>query len=64
MKDTIDFLKGFDLHTIIVVGVAFWWLHSDIQDVKAETQMIKTVLITKGIMPEVFAKEKDCTLKP
>ena len=28
MKDTLDFIKSFDLHTIIIVAVAFWWLNS------------------------------------
>ncbi len=28
MKDLMDFIKTFDLHTIIVVGIAFWWLNS------------------------------------
>jgi hypothetical protein len=30
MKDLYDFIKGFDLHTIIVVGIAFWWLNGNI----------------------------------
>lgn len=28
MKDIYDFIKSFDLHTIIVVAIAFWWLNS------------------------------------
>lgn len=57
MKETVDFIKGFDLHTIIVIAIAFWWLHGDIVEMKSEIQLVKTVLITKGIMPECFVKE-------
>jgi hypothetical protein len=32
MKDLYDFIKGFDLHTIIVVGIAFWWLNGNIKE--------------------------------
>lgn len=30
MKDIYDFIKSFDLHTIIVVAIAFWWLNGNI----------------------------------
>ncbi len=30
MKDMVDFIKSFDLHTIIVVAIAFWWLNGNI----------------------------------
>ena len=30
MKDIVDFVKSFDLHTIIIVGIAFWWLNGNI----------------------------------
>ena len=32
MKELVDFIKTFDMHTIIIVGVAFWWLNSSITD--------------------------------
>lgn len=32
MKDLYDFIKGFDLHTIIVVGIAFWWMNGNIKE--------------------------------
>lgn len=64
MKDIVEFLKGFDWHNVITIGAAFLWLHGDIQEVKKDLQQvrmqvenIKTVLITKGIMPECFAKD-------
>lgn len=28
MNDLVEFIKSFDLHTIIVVGIAFLWLNS------------------------------------
>lgn len=62
MKDVVDFIKGFDLHMIITVGVAFFWLNGNISDldkrltlIEKEISIIKTVLITKGIMPETYA---------
>lgn len=30
MKDVVDFIKGFDLHTIIIVGIAFWLLNGSL----------------------------------
>ncbi len=30
MKDLVDFIKSFDMHTIIIVGVAFLWFSSGI----------------------------------
>ncbi len=70
MKDIIDFIKEFDLHTIIIVGVAFWFLNGNINTsmdivvsrldhLEKDVAVIKTVLITKGIMPESFAKNKE-----
>jgi len=70
MKDLIDFIKEFDLHTIIIVGVAFWFLNGNINTsmevvvsrldhLEKDVAVIKTVLITKGIMPESFAKNKE-----
>lgn len=38
MKDIYDFLKTFDLHTIIIVGIAFYWLHGNIQESNVELQ--------------------------
>lgn len=29
MKDLLDFIKGFDFHTIIIVGIAFFYLNSN-----------------------------------
>ena len=41
MKDIVDFIKGFDYHTIIIVAVAFWWFNGQIkQDLKViETEI-------------------------
>ncbi len=55
--DIVKFLKEFDWHTIIVVGVAYFLLSNQITEVKKELNVIKTVLITKGIMPECYAKK-------
>ncbi len=66
MKDLVEFIKGFDLHMIITVGVAFLWMNSNINNrmdsfdkrltlIEREISIIKTVLITKGIMPETYA---------
>lgn len=30
MKDLLDFIKAFDLHTIIIVAIAFWWLNGNV----------------------------------
>jgi hypothetical protein len=66
MKDLVDFIKGFDLHMLITVGVAFWFLNSNItglsnrmDHLEKDVAVIKTVLITKGIMPESFAKKQE-----
>lgn len=66
MKDIVDFIKGFDLHMLITVGVAFWFLNSNITELSTrldhlekDVAVIKTVLITKGIMPESFAKKTE-----
>ena len=70
MKDVYDFLKSFDLHTIIVVGIAFWCLNANINDqlkeirsdmveVKSDIRVIKTVLIMKGIMPQELACQEE-----
>jgi len=32
MKDIYDFMKGFDLHTIIIVAIAFWWMNGNINE--------------------------------
>lgn len=32
MKDVVDFVKGFDLHTIIIVAIAFWWMNGNINE--------------------------------
>lgn len=29
MKEVYDFIKGFDIHTIIIIGIAFWYLNSN-----------------------------------
>lgn len=62
MKDLFDFLKSFDLHTIITVGVAFWWLNSsmntkldviqkDIISVKTEMNDFKTdIAVIKTVL--------------
>lgn len=55
--DVVKFLKEFDWHTIIVVGIAYALLTSQNNDIKRELAVIKTVLITKGIMPECYAKK-------
>ena len=39
MKDIVDFIKGFDLHAIITVGVAFWWLNSSLNGSINELEM-------------------------
>jgi len=71
MKDLFDFIKSFDLHTIIVVGIAFWWLNSgmnqkfdtikdDISEVKTEMAVMKTemaVIKTVLIMKNVMPSE-------
>ncbi len=62
MKDLADFIKSFDYHTVIIVGVAFWFLNSnmesklmkienDLSQLKTEVQIIKTVLVMKEILP-------------
>ncbi len=30
MKEIYEFIKSFDMHTIIVVGIAFWWVNGNI----------------------------------
>lgn len=76
MKEIIDFLKGFDKHTIILMVIACWWFNSKINDkfdkveyrlsiLERDVATIKTVLITKGIMPERFAsKDTENETKP
>jgi hypothetical protein len=37
MEDVVDFVKGFDLHTIIIVAIiivaiAFWWMNGNINE--------------------------------
>lgn len=32
MKDVYDFIKNFDMHTIIVVGIAFWWINGNVKE--------------------------------
>lgn len=63
MKDIVDFIKGFDLHTIVTIGVAFWWLNGSIHDVEKrldaiEKDMIavKTALTIHKILPDCVAK--------
>lgn len=65
MKDLYDFMKEFDLHTIIIVGVAFWWLNGsiseikkDLIEVKSDLRVVKTVLIMKDMMPKELAKQQ------
>lgn len=29
MKEVYEFIKGFDIHTIIIIGIAFWYLNSN-----------------------------------
>lgn len=36
MKDIYDFLKNFDLHTIIIVGIAFYFLNGNINSLTKE----------------------------
>ncbi len=62
MKDIVDFIKGFDLHTIITVGVAFWWLNGSIAEVEnrldvieKDMAVIKTVLQLHKILPDNMA---------
>lgn len=31
MHEIAEFLKGFDFHTLIIVGVAMWWFTRDIK---------------------------------
>jgi hypothetical protein len=70
MKDIYDFIKSFDLHTIIVVGIAFWWMNSgmneqfkeirsDISELKTDIRVIKTILVMKGIMPQEMCKTSE-----
>lgn len=56
MKNFLNFI-GFHNIAFIVVVVIFCYLQGTIVAMKSEIQMIKTVLITKGIMPECFFKE-------
>jgi len=69
MKDIYDFIRSFDMHTIIVVGIAFYFLNgniievskevnsvkSEINEIKSEIKVIKTVLCMKNIMPAELA---------
>lgn len=61
INDTVTFIKGFDLHTIIIVGVAFWYLNSSLggrlDEIEKDMNTIKTVLICKKIMPSTLAKD-------
>jgi hypothetical protein len=66
MKDIYDFIRSFDLHTIIVVGIAFYFLNGNIteiskelNEVKSEIKVIKTVLCMKNIMPAELATVKE-----
>lgn len=56
MKGIYDFIKSFDLHTIIIVGIAFFWLNgslkseindvkTDIAELKRDMVVVKTVLL-------------------
>jgi len=63
MKDIVDFIKGFDLHTIITVAVAFWWLNGSIHKIEdrldvieKDMAVIKTVLQLHNILPQTIAK--------
>jgi hypothetical protein len=67
MNEIVNFIKTFDLHTIIVVGVAFFFLNSSIgsrldtmdkrfNEMEKDILMIKTTLILKNIMPSEMAK--------
>lgn len=71
VKDTVEFIKGFDLHTIIIVGVAFWYLNgslgSRLDDIEERLTKIEVVLVCKKIMPESIAKKsssKHLSFKP
>jgi hypothetical protein len=62
MKDLVDFIKGFDLHTIVTIGVAFFWINGSIHDVEdrldaIEKDMIavKTALSIHKILPDAMA---------
>jgi hypothetical protein len=48
MKDLYDFIKSLDMHTIVVVGIACWWLNSSMNDqfkeVRTEIGNIKSEL--------------------
>lgn len=64
MKDIVDFIKGFDLHTIITVAVAFWCLNGSIHKVEnrldvieKDMAFIKTVLQLHNMLPNVIAKD-------
>ncbi len=68
MKDIYDFIRSFDMHTIIIVGLAFWWLNgsmneqfkeirSELTEVKSDVRVIKTILVMKGIMNNDLACE-------
>jgi len=54
MKDLYDFIKSFDMHTIIVVGIAFWFIQGSIKEVDQKVNnlservaRIEGILITK-----------------
>ncbi len=59
MKDIIDFIKDFDLHTIIIIAIAFWCLvlEKDIVALRQDVTMIKNILIIKNIMPCELSKD-------
>lgn len=38
MKDFVDFMKSFDLHTIIIVAAAFWWMNGNVNEGLVKTQ--------------------------
>jgi hypothetical protein len=65
MKDIYDFIKSFDLHTIIVVSIAFYFLNGNIsqlakevQEIRSDLRVIRTVLVMKNIMPTEMAVSK------
>lgn len=63
----VDFIKGFDLHTIIIVGVAFFWLNSSLSGrmsdiekrldtIEKDMAVIKTVLTIHKLIPDCVVK--------
>ena len=58
MKDIYDFLKTFDLHTIIIVGIAFYWLNGNINQVNTQVTNLKQELSIQvtGLKQEIASQ--------